>query len=70
MGDKLVRARSRAPLQGRSLGGSGSGLAIENARLLGGEIDAWSKTGAGSRFRLRLPTNPSDDPARRCVKRR
>lgn len=37
--------------------GSGLGLAIalENARLLGGAIDAWSEIGAGSRFTLRLP---------------
>jgi two-component system sensor histidine kinase MtrB len=37
--------------------GSGLGLAIalENARLLGGEIVAWSEVGAGSRFTLKLP---------------
>ena len=37
--------------------GSGLGLAIalENARLLGGGIDARSETGVGSRFTLRLP---------------
>ena len=41
----------------RAGGGSGLGLAIalENARLLGGGIDAWSEVGAGSRFTLRLP---------------
>ena len=41
----------------RAGGGSGLGLAIalENARLLGGRIDAWSDVGAGSRFTLRLP---------------
>jgi two-component system, OmpR family, sensor histidine kinase MtrB len=41
----------------RAGGGSGLGLAIalENARLLGGEIDAWSEIGVGSRFTLRLP---------------
>jgi signal transduction histidine kinase len=37
--------------------GSGLGLAIalENARLLGGDIDVWSELGSGTRFTLRLP---------------
>ena len=37
--------------------GTGLGLAIalENARLLGGDIDVWSEAGVGSRFTLRLP---------------
>jgi signal transduction histidine kinase len=37
--------------------GSGLGLAIalENARLLGGNIEAWSEVGRGTRFTLRLP---------------
>ena len=41
----------------RAGGGSGLGLAIalENGRLLGGGIDAWSEIGTGSRFTLRLP---------------
>jgi two-component system sensor histidine kinase MtrB len=45
----------------RAGGGSGLGLAIalENARLLGGGIDAWSEVGAGSRFTLRLPVAKS-----------
>ena len=40
----------------RATGGSGLGLAIalENARLLGGRIDAWSELGVGSSFTLRL----------------
>jgi signal transduction histidine kinase len=37
--------------------GSGLGLAIalENARLLGGDLDVWSEVGRGTRFTLRLP---------------
>jgi two-component system sensor histidine kinase MtrB len=41
----------------RASPGSGLGLAIalENARLLGGDIDVWSEVGTGTRFTLRLP---------------
>lgn len=41
----------------RSGPGSGLGLAIarEHARLLGGDVLAWSEPGAGARFTLRLP---------------
>jgi two-component system sensor histidine kinase MtrB len=41
----------------RSGPGSGLGLAIalENARLLGGDIDVWSELGSGTRVTLRLP---------------
>ena len=37
--------------------GSGLGLAIamENARLLGGDIEVWSEVGTGTRFTLLLP---------------
>ena len=48
----------------RATPGSGLGLAIalENARLLGGDIDVWSEVGTGTRFTLRLPvTKPLRD---------
>ena len=63
MGDKLyAHVLGRLYKADPSRAGSGSGLAIaiENAPLLGGGIDAWSKTDAGARFTLRLPTNPSE----------
>jgi signal transduction histidine kinase len=45
----------------RSGPGSGLGLAIalENARLLGGDLDVWSEPGVGTRFTLRLPVTQS-----------
>jgi len=50
--DRFFRADSA-----RSGAGSGLGLAIarENARLLGGDVEARSEPAAGSRFTLRLP---------------
>ena len=35
--------------------GLGLAIALENARLLGGDIDIWSEVGTGTRFTLRLP---------------
>ena len=48
----------------RSGPGSGLGLAIarENARLLGGDVEARSEVGVGSRFTLRLPEDPVAEP--------
>lgn len=50
----------------RERGGIGLGLAIamQNARLLGGTVEATSEVGSGSTFTLRLPvrTEPPEDP--------
>ncbi|SDX74608.1 two-component system, OmpR family, sensor histidine kinase MtrB [Amycolatopsis xylanica] len=45
------------PSRNRRTGGTGLGLAIsqEDARLHGGELDAWGEPGAGACFRLTLP---------------
>jgi two-component system sensor histidine kinase MtrB len=51
----------------RSGGGAGLGLAIaqENARLVGGQLDVWSRPGEGTRFTLRLPGPfPVSEPLR------
>ncbi|HET6695352.1 MAG TPA: HAMP domain-containing sensor histidine kinase [Gaiellaceae bacterium] len=57
--DRFFKAdRSRA---GRGTG-LGLAIALENARLLDGEIDVWSETGVGTRFTLRLAvTKPLHD---------
>jgi two-component system sensor histidine kinase MtrB len=57
--DALAHAFERFYKADQARAGRGSGLglsiALENARLLGGGIDAWSEPGDGSRFTLRLP---------------
>lgn len=48
------------PSRRRTLGGSGLGLAIslEDARLHGGRLEVWSRSGAGTHFVLTLPRRP------------
>ncbi len=48
------------PSRVRTSGGTGLGLAIaqEDAKLHGGELDAWGAPGAGAQFRLILPVTP------------
>jgi two-component system sensor histidine kinase MtrB len=57
--DRFFKAdRSRA---GRGTG-LGLAIALENARLLDGEIDVWSEPGVGTRFTLRFAvTKPLHD---------
>jgi len=45
------------PARARTMGGTGLGLAIslEDARLHGGWLEAWGRTGRGASFRLTLP---------------
>nr|WP_296179483.1 MtrAB system histidine kinase MtrB [uncultured Mobiluncus sp.] len=52
--DRFYRAD---PARARTTGGTGLGLAIslEDARLSGGTLQAWGKTGYGSSFLLTLP---------------
>jgi two-component system sensor histidine kinase MtrB len=55
------------PSRNRRTGGTGLGLAIsqEDARLHGGELDAWGEPGHGACFRLVLPRHqdvPAGDP--------
>lgn len=50
------------PSRQRTVGGSGLGLsiALENAQLHGGWLDAWGRPGAGALFRLTLPLLPDE----------
>jgi two-component system sensor histidine kinase MtrB len=52
------------PARARTTGGSGLGLAIslEDARIHGGELQAWGQPGVGSCFRLTLPRTPGGTP--------
>jgi two-component system sensor histidine kinase MtrB len=52
------------PARARTTGGSGLGLAIsqEDARIHGGELQAWGQPGVGSCFRLTLPRVPGAAP--------
>jgi two-component system sensor histidine kinase MtrB len=57
--DRLPHVFDRFYKADSSRAGPGSGLglaiALENARLLGGNLDVWSEVGRGTRFTLRLP---------------
>lgn len=51
------------PSRKRTLGGTGLGLAIaqEDAAVHGGVLEAWSRLGEGSHFRLTLPRTPGSN---------
>jgi signal transduction histidine kinase len=57
--DRLPHVFDRFYKADSSRAGPGSGLglaiALENARLLGGDLEVWSEVGVGTRFTLRLP---------------
>jgi two-component system sensor histidine kinase MtrB len=57
--DRLPHVFDRFYKADSSRAGPGSGLglaiALENARLLGGDVEVWSEVGRGTRFTLRLP---------------
>jgi two-component system sensor histidine kinase MtrB len=61
--DRLPHVFDRFYKADSSRAGPGSGLglaiALENARLLGGDLDVWSEVGRGTRFTLRLPVTPA-----------
>jgi two-component system sensor histidine kinase MtrB len=50
------------PARTRGTGGTGLGLAIslEDARLHGGWLHPWGRSGTGAQFRLTLPLHPGD----------
>jgi two-component system sensor histidine kinase MtrB len=50
------------PARARTTGGTGLGLsiALEDARLHGGWLQAWGRRGAGSQFRLTLPSTAGE----------
>ena len=50
------------PARARTTGGTGLGLAIslEDARLHGGQLQAWGRPGDGALFRLTLPRRVGD----------
>jgi two-component system sensor histidine kinase MtrB len=54
------------PSRARTTGGTGLGLAIarEDARLHGGELEAWGEAGVGAAFRLVLPRRKGGVPGR------
>lgn len=58
--DRFWRAE---PSRTRTLGGTGLGLSIslEDARLHGGDLDAWGRPGDGACFRLTLPRRAGID---------
>jgi two-component system sensor histidine kinase MtrB len=50
------------PARARTTGGTGLGLSIslEDARLHGGQLQAWGRPGEGALFRLTLPRRVGD----------
>jgi two-component system sensor histidine kinase MtrB len=54
------------PSRARTTGGTGLGLAIarEDARLHGGDLEAWGEPGVGAAFRLVLPRRRGSRPGR------
>lgn len=53
------------PARARTVGGSGLGLsiALEDARLHGGWLNAWGRPHRGAQFRLTLPRRPGSTPS-------